>query len=355
MHSSYLRQALFLARRGKGFCAPNPAVGAVIVKNDQVVASGFHSHCGGPHAEVVALESVRQQDLSNATLYVTLEPCSHYGKTPPCTEAIRASGITQVVFSERDSNPMVSGKSQAILQAVGISCRQFTLAEITDFYRSYRHWVQTRLPHRTAKIAMSLDGKISRTTREPTQLTGVECARFTHHERAQADAILTTANTVNADDPLFNARLPQETIAKTVFVIDSQLSISATAQLFQSAGKLFILHNEKADPQKIRALEKNQAICVPIVSNDKLAEVFQFIGAMGCHDLWIESGATLLNALLRAKAVERLVIYIAPVILGNNAVAAFSQEDDLISIYKQARWQLAGSDVIADILLQGVN
>src|SRR5688572_12392757 len=154
-----LRAALDEARRGRGLCAPNPAVGAVLVQKDFIVSKGYHHGAGLPHAEVEALADVRE-DLSQATLYVTLEPCCHQGRTPPCTRFLIERGIKKVVYGHQDPNPVVAGKGEAELRAAGVEVTHLPLPEVERFYRSYDHWTRTGRPFVTAKLALSLDGKI---------------------------------------------------------------------------------------------------------------------------------------------------------------------------------------------------
>ena len=206
-HESYMHRAIELARRGLGTTRPNPLVGAVIVKDDQVVGEGFHARAGGPHAEIEALNHAGSR-ARGATMYVTLEPCNHHGRTPPCTKAILESGIRRVYFASRDPNPKVDGGGAAFLQSKRVQCEFGPLTELaTNLNRGFFHWIQTGRPWIISKFASSLDGRIATRTGESQWITGPEARRRAHELRREVDAILVGAGTVLADDPLLTVRL----------------------------------------------------------------------------------------------------------------------------------------------------
>ncbi len=288
MHEAYLKYALKLAQIRRGFCAPNPSVGAVVVKDNQIIAEGYHWGSGHAHAEVEALNKVNGE-LIDATLYVTLEPCCHTNKkTPPCTELIIARGIKKVIYGARDPNPQVSGLGEKRLQAMGVECVHVELLEINEFYRSYQYWWQTGKPFVTAKLAMSLDGKIAGANGQRINITGKEAQLFTHQQRKLADAILTTAKTIICDDPLLNVRLPEGEFKRPVYILDKNSITPAAAKIFQSAER------------------------VTILKQTDLNKVLQQIGEDGIHDLWIEAGGKCFSAFVQAGLVQRAFIYVAP-------------------------------------------
>ena len=233
-HITYLRQALTLAEHRRGFCAPNPSVGAVVVKNNQVLASGSHWQGGAAHAEVAVLQQL-SSTAKGATLYVTLEPCCHWGKTPPCTDLIIRQQIAEVIYAMRDPNPQVSGQGERILQQAGISCQPVVVEEVTQFYQSYNHWVHSGKPWVTVKLAMSLDGKIAGEGGRPVAITGADLTTHTHQQRKRADAILTTGRTICYDNPQLNVRLVRESYGKPVYVLDRHLTLPLDAQIFDTA------------------------------------------------------------------------------------------------------------------------
>ncbi|HEV2613316.1 MAG TPA: bifunctional diaminohydroxyphosphoribosylaminopyrimidine deaminase/5-amino-6-(5-phosphoribosylamino)uracil reductase RibD [Gammaproteobacteria bacterium] len=320
----YLRLALNLAQKWRGFCAPNPSVGAIIVKNGQVVSEGEHLGPGHPHAEVVALNQV-EKDIEDATLYVTLEPCCHWGKTPPCTERIVQSGIREVVYGFRDPNPKVNGLGEQTLKELGVECRYVQLDEIDEFYESYAWWSTNKKPWVTAKLAISLDGKIAGKNGEPISITGQELKQFTHEWRKRSDAILTTAKTIINDDPAFNARLYGEVIPKSVYIIDKNLEIPVSAQIFQTAKDVMVFQNET------------------------LAEMLEKIAEDGVHDLWVEAGGQLFTSLLTENLVQRAFVYVAPKVIGNGGVEGFIAENNVFRNAKDIRWENYGADVVCEM------
>src|SRR3990167_3956342 len=208
-----MQQALSLAQSQRGCCAPNPAVGAVIVKEGQVISTGTHLGSGHPHAEIEALKSLGDQ-AKGATLIVTLEPCCHFGKTPPCTDQIIKSGIGEVYFVLLDPNPVVAGKGVTALKKAGIRCELIDLPEIRAFYESYIYWINNHRPWVTAKMALSLDGKIAGPDRVSVNITGKALQQLTHQYRQKSDALLTTINTIIHDNPQLNVRLDHTLVNK---------------------------------------------------------------------------------------------------------------------------------------------
>ena len=204
--------SLIAAQSYKGFTDPNPAVGAVVVKNGEVVSVGAHQQAGLPHAEVMALRDI--SDASDAVLYVTLEPCCHHGKTPPCTDLIIAKNIKQVYFAYLDPNPEVAGNGCAQLLRAGVACEQLPIPEVDLFYREYAHWVKKQRPWVTAKIAVTADGFIAAAGGAPLAITGDQAQQYTHLRRKHSSALMTSAQTIINDDPAFNVRLGGEYIKK---------------------------------------------------------------------------------------------------------------------------------------------
>lgn len=346
MQVTYLLQALDLAKIRRGFCAPNPAVGAVLAKDQTVIATGYHFASGFPHAEVEVLNQIDQVP-EDATLYVTLEPCCHRNKkTPPCTDLIIQCGIKNVVYSLRDPNPAVAGQGEKLLIDAGIQCTQITLPEIEAFYQSYQHWWHTQTPYITAKLAISLDGKIAGTNGERIDITGTAAQEFTHQQRKLADAILTTAKTIHADDPLLNVRLENETFQKPVYILDSELGISPDANIFNTAEKITIFHKKNISAPKINAR------CIPVEHDGKylnLKEVIHWIGKDGIHDLWVEAGGICFSNFLQQQLLQQAFIYIAPKLLGEHAQAAFHTTSNLFAAVKKVEWQSLDNDVVGKL------
>lgn len=348
----YLQHALKLAEIRRGFCAPNPAVGAVVVKDDVVLATGFHRASGLPHAEVEALNKIGAE-AEGATLYVTLEPCCHHGKTPPCTDLIIQRKIARVVYGQRDPNPQVAGRSEKILSAAGIICSHLELNAITAFYKSYCYWWQTGKPWITAKLAISLDGKIAGKNGARITITGNAAQQFTHQQRKAADAILTTAKTILADDPLLNVRLTDENYKKPLYILDSDLTTPINAKVFTNTECVTMLHSASAPAEQLK-LFKNQNVRCELIKKDNnglsLVDIVTHIGKNGVHDLWIEAGGTCFSAFIQAQLVQKALLYVAPKWLGEAAKTALVSSNDIFANARSYQWSSLDEDAVCAIL-----
>lgn len=347
MISAFLNECLALAERGRGICAPNPAVGSVVVRDGLIVGRGWHRGPGLPHAEVEALKQVPIELSRGSTVYVTLEPCCHYGRTPPCTDLLIEREVAEVVFGYEDPNPIVKGKGRRALEAAGIRVRYERVSEIDAFYESYAYWTREKLPRVTAKLALSLDGKIAGKNGMPIQITGPALAERTHRYRRQHDAILTTARTVLRDNPRLNVRLAEEVLAKPLYVIDRRLEVPASARIFQHARSVTMFHSVESEAKKQ----------VYIPSNAEGMEwdiILRTIGKAGIHDLWVEAGGACFSALIRKKKLHRALLYIGGRVLGEDAYPAFRGAD--ITILDQALtgaksvvWTGVGKDALGEV------
>ncbi len=315
--NKFMQHALSLAQSRRGFCAPNPAVGCVVVKNNQVIATGVHMACGEPHAEVDALKKVLGE-ADGAQLYVTLEPCCHWGRTPPCTQAILQAKIGKVYYGFDDPNPKVAGQGAATLREAGIDCELLPTPAINAFYQSYVHWQQTKKPFVTIKLALSQDGFIANADGSPVELSGKAAKQFTFQQRLQSDAILTTITTVQNDDPQLNIRLPDATIRKSIYLLDSHLKFRFKSKLMRSNKQLTLFHQKRIAKMKTDILQNNALKTVAVRNNDyglNLHDVLKKIGEDGVHDLWVEAGATCLNSFIQQQLVNRLYLYYSPKVL----------------------------------------
>lgn len=321
----YLLLALQQAEQGLGVCAPNPAVGAVIVKQGEVIAQGYHRGPGTDHAEVDAIKQC--EDLQDCTLYVTLEPCCHTGRTPPCTKAIIDAGISRVVFASHDPNRHVAETGQQVLNAAGIACSQMAIPEIERFYAPYFYWLKHEMPWLTGKLAMSFDAKIAGPGGKPVKITGEHLARLTHQCRLKADALLTTVKTVMADNPSFNVRLADRTLKKPLYILDGRAELPLHAKVFDTTQSITIFHAPDAELSAIEALQEKNVSCVPVPYNAglDLSAVKAYLGKVGLHHVWLESGGSALSAFMQARLLDELLLYIAPRLLGRNAYRAFTQ------------------------------
>ena len=324
----FMRQALRLAARGRETVRPNPMVGAVVVVDGTVVGSGYHRRAGGPHAEIAALRQARARSRG-ATLYTTLEPCCHTEKrTPPCVPAILETGVRRVVVAMRDPNPQVAGRGIRQLRRAGVvvdvGCLGTDAAELNEVYL---HWIDTGRPFVVLKAAMTLDGKIATATGESQWITGTKARAHVHQLRSRVAVIAVGVETVLKDDPQLTVRVSggkRSAIgirqpARLVF--DSRLRIPFGARVFQGIEQAptIIATTNLASPRKVERLRKMgvQVLVLPRkgtrVSLDKC---LQALGSMGLSSLLVEGGAELNASFLREGLVNRVHLYVAPILLG---------------------------------------
>lgn len=349
---NFLLLALEFAKVRQGFCSPNPSVGCLITdETNQIIATGYHLAAGKPHAEIEALNNL-PNNITPHTLYITLEPCCHHGKTPPCTDAIIQSGCKRVVYAYKDPNPIVSGNGAELLKKAGIQCEHIIVPAIDDFYRSYTHWQQTKQPFVTAKIALTLNGKIAGTHGAPIRITGDELNHLTHCLRKASDAILTTVKTILFDDPKLNSRMPNETIPKHLYIIDRHLRLTPDKKIFQTAKSITVFYSVPAQTSALDALKQAGVRCieVPVTDDQRLdwQVILTQIGADGVHDLWVEAGGVCFSSLVEQQYLQRAFIYIAPRWLGEGQMA-WTKQINFAESAKQIRWQQCGNDVFCEI------
>lgn len=354
-HIEFLKQALWLAESQRGFCAPNPAVGALVVKDGNVIARGVHHGVGTVHAELDALQKLDVTQTQGADLYVTLEPCCHFGRTPPCTQCIIESGIASVFYGFQDPNPLVNGKGGRGLQAAGIVTHYLEVPEIVTFYRSYTYWTRTKRPWVIGKLAMSLDGKIAGPKGAPISITHADAMHYTHVRRQQSDALLSTVQTVLHDNPQLNIRLNKQSIKKNVYLLDSHLKFPLNARLIKMAKQIILLHLPCTDSKisdRRDILMAHGLRCFSIGAGQgglDLHAALALIGKQGIQDLWIEAGAICLSSFFTQSLLNQLFIYIAPVILGQQALSAFAEPWSTLDAVKSVSWRICGNDIICQI------
>jgi len=347
-HTLYLRHALSLASSRRGYCAPNPAVGAVIVRDGAIIGEGCHWARGQPHAEVVALHSLKAAAVG-ATLYVTLEPCCHFGLTPPCTQAILEAGITMVVYGYRDPNPIVAGEGHRVLAESGVHVVHWNLDEIDHFYNSYRYWQHYGRPWITAKIALSLDGKIAGPHGQRVAITGPELKQYTAECRQRSDAILTTAKTILKDDPFLGVQKGTARESKPLYILDRRLQLTSNYQIWQNTASITVFYSASNSGKISAELLDRGVVFVPITESGErlnLEAVFQYIGQDGKHDCWVEAGGILLTSLIESALAHELQVYCAPKWLGPEAQSAFGENAISFEGFAQKQWFSKGEDVV---------
>ncbi|HYO26431.1 MAG TPA: bifunctional diaminohydroxyphosphoribosylaminopyrimidine deaminase/5-amino-6-(5-phosphoribosylamino)uracil reductase RibD [Lacipirellulaceae bacterium] len=319
----YRERALELARRGEGRVEPNPMVGCVLVRGGQVVGEGWHQAFGGPHAEVEALRAAGER-ARGATAYVTLEPCCHTGKTPPCTKALVFAGVTRVVAAIEDPHPAVAGGGVAELIAAGVTVETGLLAqEAAALIAPFATLIARRRPWVIAKWAMTLDGKLAAHTGDSKWITGDASRRVVHGLRGRVDGVLVGRGTVDADDPLLTAR-PAGVRVATRIVADSQASLPLTSQLVRTAREVPVLVAASAEAPrgKCDAL-RAQGVDVwqsPQKQRDqRLAELLDELARRQMTNVLVEGGAEVLGALFDLRAVDEVHAFVAPRLLGGPA------------------------------------
>lgn len=346
-----MQLALQLARRGEGRTAPNPPVGAVIVQHETVVGEGFHPRAGEPHAEIFALQQAGNQSLG-ADIYVTLEPCSHHGRTGPCAEALIRAGIRRVIVGVQDPNPQVAGRGLEMLRQAGI----VVIADIekTDCSRliaPFSRHISSGLPFTIYKTAMTLDGKTATVAGDSQWISGEQSRLLVHQLRNRVEAIMVGIGTVLKDDPLLNTRLAGGQGRDPLRVIvDSQLRMPLDSALLHQASNADTLIATACDNvDRIAALQKQGAevLLLPAPGGQvALLELWQELGRRNVQRLLLEGGATLAGAALNADLIDQLMVFIAPKIIGGTVkYSIFSGEGCL---------KLADAVPLADIQQQQV-
>lgn len=319
MDELFMRRAMELARRGTGWTSPNPLVGAVVVKDGRVIGEGWHERCGGLHAERNALKNCTE-DPAGGTIYVTLEPCCHYGRTPPCTEAIIAAKLTRVVYGSFDPNPKVCGKGAQQLREAGIAVEAGFLRDECDALNPiFFHYITHKTPFIALKYAMTADGKIATRTGASKWITGSEAREHVHALRHQYRGILAGIGTVLADDPLLNCRMEGGRDPVRV-ICDSKLRMPLDSQLCKTAQDIpLIIAAAVDDSEKRAALEACGAeVWVLPDENGKvdLTALMQRLGEREIDSLLVEGGGTMHEALLRAGLYHRVYAFVAPKLFG---------------------------------------
>ncbi len=319
--SLFMARALYLAKKGRYTAKPNPRVGCVIVKNNAIIAEGWHVRAGQGHAEVEALKNT--QDAQEATAYVTLEPCSHYGRTPPCAEALIKAEVTRVVIALQDPNPLVAGKGIALLEQAGISVICGVLeSEACALNRGFITRMTTAKPYVISKMAMSLDGRTAMASGESKWITAPQARHDVQKLRAASCCVLTGVGTVLADDPSMNVRLEGVDVEQPLrVVLDSQLRTPTSAKLLTLAGRTLILTGSD-EQYKIEALTQAGAEVYAIKTDTQgrldLNAVLLFLAQQQVNELLVEAGSVLNGALMEQNLIDECIVYMAPSILGSS-------------------------------------
>jgi diaminohydroxyphosphoribosylaminopyrimidine deaminase/5-amino-6-(5-phosphoribosylamino)uracil reductase len=317
---AFMRRALELAERGRGAVEPNPLVGAVVVRDGQVVGEGWHQRYGEAHAELNALRAA-EDAARGATLFVTLEPCCHHGKTPPCTDTILHAGVARVVAALTDPFPQVSGRGLEMLRTAGLDVAEgLGAAEAAEQNAPYLKLLRTGQPYVLAKWAMSLDGKIATRTGDSRWITGEPARRLVHELRGRVDAVLVGIGTVLADDPLLTARPPGPRVAARV-ILDRQLLLPIDSQLVRTAAEapVLLFHGPMVEPDRRAALEAVGCECAAVPESARGVDVNAVLTNLGGRrftNVLVEGGGAVLGSFWDARAVDEVFAFVAPKVIG---------------------------------------
>lgn len=341
-----MRQAIALAQRGIGFTSPNPCVGALIVKHDRIIGHGYHTRAGEPHAEIEALRSSKE-DIIGATMYVTLEPCTHQGKTPPCVPAIKDAGITRVVIGTLDSNPRVSGGGVSMLRDAGIVVKMGVEQRACDYLiRHFVHWVTTGLPAILCKVAMSADYKIAARRGVRTHITGEEAQQKVHALRHEVDAILVGAHTIVIDNPYLTDRSGYGESDPLRVIVDSELRSPLDANVFADSNCL--VATTKRAPADRRTAFQNASITFldfPEKSDGvSLFALLKHLGAKQITSVLVEGGQRTFDSFIRDTVINEWHIFQSPDQLGADGLDVCSDIKTFKSMMRNLKSVPVGRD-----------
>jgi diaminohydroxyphosphoribosylaminopyrimidine deaminase/5-amino-6-(5-phosphoribosylamino)uracil reductase len=333
-----MRRVLALGARGRGLTSPNPMVGAVLVKNDDIIGEGFHEGAGKPHAEIAALRSATKNPRG-ATLYINLEPCCHFGRTPPCTDELIRARIARVVAAMQDPNELVSGKGFAQLRRAGIAVDVGLLrADAERLNEVFAHFHRTGRPFIILKWAMTLDGRTATSSGESRWITGAKSRRYAHELRSQVDGVLVGIGTVLQDDPRLTVRLAHYRGRQPArIILDSELRIPFGAQCVKDCRKqeTIIATTHAAPKQKIEALRSRGCtivLCRKTRNGLSLSDVMRELAKLTIQSVLVEGGRTVAGSFLRTGLVNKIVAFVSPRVLGGKKLTSPVADWEAVSL-----------------------
>ena len=320
-----MKEALDLSLLGAGFTSPNPLVGAVIVKDERIIGEGYHQHYGGSHAEVNAIKNSTEK-VVGATIYVTLEPCSHYGKTPPCADLLVENKFKRVVIATLDPNPLVAGKGVEILRKKGIEVVVGVMEEeALKINEAFIKYISTKKPFCILKTAMTLDGKIATHTGESKWITNEKSREYVHEIRNKVTGIMVGVDTVIQDNPSLTTRLTNKEGNDPIrIIVDSTLRVPLEAKVLKmnSGKRTIIATTDRADDSKLKELKKYQNVQVVVMPSKDLrvdlTYLMKWLGEQNIDSILVEGGSTLNFSMIEDGLIDKVVSFIAPKILGGD-------------------------------------
>jgi diaminohydroxyphosphoribosylaminopyrimidine deaminase/5-amino-6-(5-phosphoribosylamino)uracil reductase len=351
----YMRRALALAKKGAGTVSPNPLVGAVIVRNGRIIGEGWHQRCGENHAEINAMQSATEP-VEGADFYVTLEPCSHYGRTPPCADALVERRPARVIVGTLDPNPLVSGRGMEILRQEGIETRTGVLEdECVEINRFFFKYIRTGLPYVTLKFAQTLDGRIATTTGNSRWISSPSSLRLAHRLRAIHDAILVGAGTIRADNPKLTCRLVKGRDPLRI-ALDSHLCLPLDREIFSDGGRTLTICTGGASAEKKNLLRQRGIDVAEIAGTNRnqpsLPTLLRELGQREITSLLVEGGAGIATSFLQENIVDQLLLIVAPKIIGSgiNSIGNLGIEKMANALsFSYRKISHLGDDLIIDI------
>ena len=360
MDEKYMAEALAIAQYARGRTSPNPMVGAVVVRDGRIVGQGWHRQAGTPHAEVHALQQAGEL-ARGATMYVTLEPCSHHGRTGPCTEAVIAAGIKKVIVAMTDPNPLVAGQGIQKLRAAGIEVVEGVMAkEAAEINEVFIKWISTNIPFIVLKSAMSLDGKIAAHTGHSQWITGSKSREFVHQLRDCYDGILVGIGTVLADNPSLTTRLEPQGKNPVRIIVDSKARIPLDAQVITDGLPTIVAVTTEAPQEKLEAL---RALGITILTTEAkqgrvdLRRLFEILGQQKITSILIEGGASINATVFAENLVDKINWFIAPKIIGGTGapgpVGGIGIADvNQATLFEDIKMESIGEDILISAYLR---
>ncbi len=359
---AFMELACRLAVRGRGNTKPNPMVGAVLVRNGRTIGAGYHRKPGTPHAEVIAIEGA-EEDVAGATLYVNLEPCAHHGRTPPCVDLILAKKVRRVVIGTRDTNPLVNGRSIEALQRKGIEVTCGVLeGKCRRLNETFFKYVETKKPFVTLKAALTLDGKIASSSGLSQWISCPASRKKVHRLRSFVDAVLVGVGTVLRDDPQLTVRGIRGATNPWRVVMDSRLRIPMSARVLESEAQTLLATTERAPRKKIQALER-KGIQVEVFRPDRSGRVpfnrlLRRLAKKEMQHVLLEGGEGIYTTALEAEAVDKLLLFVAPILLGGKEApglfggVGFASPEKGLRV-RDLRWRRSDRDLMLEAYCSG--
>jgi diaminohydroxyphosphoribosylaminopyrimidine deaminase/5-amino-6-(5-phosphoribosylamino)uracil reductase len=353
----FMTQALHLARKGQGRTSPNPMVGAVVVRQGKVIGRGYHQKAGGPHAERIALDQAGTR-AQGATLYVNLEPCNHFGRTPPCAELILERRIKKVVFGMPDPNPRVQGGGAEYLRRRGLEVVRGVLEEeCRKLNEVFIKWITTGHPFVVLKAAASLDGRIASRTGDSKWISNERSRRLVHRIRNDVDAVLVGIGTVVLDNPLLTVRLERGKIKDPLrIVIDPQLRIPLKARILDDPERTLIISGDQASSRRKKMLESRgvDIITLPLKEGRiSIQEMLNTLGGKGITSLLVEGGAGVFGSFLMERQIDKFILFLAPLLIGGHKAKAMIGGEGVARISEALRFKKTAVKMLSgDILVE---